>query len=327
MIQHLKVITLTNNNGLEAKISNLGATLLSLMVLDKNNKLVNVVLGLAEPEDYHSQEYLNDYNCLGASVGRWAGRISGGKFKIGMEQYHLYSENGVHLHGGKEGFDKKCWNIDKVGESLVTLSYLSEHLEEGYPGNLQTQVTYELTDNNELKITYTAITDKITPVNLTNHAYFNLEGSGSILNHELELKSDQYVELDDQLLVTGKLINTKDTNRDFTIQSKIGKGGFKGLDDVFVLNSGNTYKASVSSSKTGIEMKVFTNQPTLVVYTPVQIPELSYKDGVKYSKYAAICFEAESYPDAPNQANFPSALLKPGETYRNETVFEFSIDK
>jgi len=325
MIRKPEVITLNNNNGIEAKISTLGATILSLLVPDKNRNPVNVILGFANPEDYYSQKYLEDYNCLGASVGRWAGRISGGKFEIEEEIYTLYNENGVHLHGGKEGFDKKYWSIESASQSSVTLSYFSKHLEEGYPGNLQTQVTYVLTDNNELKITYTATTDKITPINLTNHAYFNLGGNGSILDHELEIKSDQYVELNNELLVTGALINSKNTDRDFTTKSKIGEADFKGLDDIFVLNSSDTYKASISSEKSGIEMKVFTNQPTLVVYTPLHIPELPYKDGAQYSKYSSICFEAETYPDAPNQPNFPSAFLEPGEIYTNETVFEFNV--
>ena len=320
-----EVITLRNMNGLELKISNLGATILSLMVPDKNGKLVNVVVGFAQPENYYADKYLNDYNYLGATVGRWAGRISGGNFKIDDTIYELYNENGVHLHGGKEGFDKKYWNVDDVSESSVTLSYLSKNLEEGFPGNLQITVTYTLTENNELQIVYKATTDKVTPVNLTNHAYFNLDGEGSILNHELQLKSNKYVELNEDLLVTGKLIDTKNTDNDFTTKSKIGKEDFKGLDDVFVVNSDDTYNALLSSPKTGIEMKVFTNQPVLVVYTPPKLPELSYKDGVEYSDYSAICFEAESYPDAINQPNFPSALLKPGETYLNETVFKFNL--
>ncbi|MDY7396949.1 aldose epimerase family protein [Aureibaculum sp. 2210JD6-5] len=326
MAERPQVISIKNNNGLEAQISNLGATLMSLMVPDKDKKPVNVVVGFDKPKDYFAKEYLDDYNYLGASIGRWAGRISGGSFKINDQVYNLYNEGGVHLHGGKEGFDKKYWNIDKVKEFSVTLSYFSKHLEEGYPGNLLVSVTYELTENNELKIIYKATTDKITPVNLTNHAYFNLEGCGSVLNHELELKSDKFIELDEQLLVTGKLLNTKDTPYDFKSKSKIGKSDFNGMDDIFVLDTNDdTYKVSLSSTKTGIEMKVFTNQPALVIYTPVQLPDMKFKNNAKYSKYSSICFEAEAYPDAVNQPNFPSALLNPDETYRNETVFEFNI--
>ncbi len=326
MSQNPQIITLKNKKGLEAQISNFGATIISLNVPDKNNNPINVVVGLQNAKDYTSQIYTDKGLYLGATVGRWAGRIAGGKFKIGEKQYQLYNNNGVHLHGGKEGFDKKYWNIDKVTDSKLTLSYLSKDLEEGFPGNLKTTVTFKLSKKNELKITYQATTDKPTPVNLTNHAYFNLEGSGTILDHELELKSDKYVELDEHLLVTGKLINTKNSPYDFTTKSEIGKADFKGLDDIFVLNSnGNTHKVALSSAKTGIEMKVFTNQPTLVIYTPPQLPELPYKNKVNFSKYSAICFEAEGYPDAVNQPNFPSALLKPGETYNNKTVFEFCV--
>ncbi|MBJ2174694.1 galactose mutarotase [Aureibaculum sp. A20] len=320
-----QVTTIKNSKGLEAEISNLGASLLSLKVLDKENNPINVIVGLEKPEDYLGQEYLNNYNCLGASVGRWAGRISGGKFKIEREEYPLYNEDGVHLHGGKEGFSKKYWTIEKVVKNSVTLSYVSVDLEEGYPGNLKVTAHYELTENNALKIVYKATTDKTTPVNLTNHSYFNLEGYGSILDHELELKSDKYVELNEKLLVTGNFIETNNSSYDFSDKSIVGKKGFTGLDDVFVLNVDASYNAVLASSKTGIEMKVHTNQPTLVVYTPIQLPDLSYKNNANFAKYSAICFEAEAYPDAPNQSDFPSALLHPGEIYLNETIFEFSI--
>ena len=326
MSQTPQVITLKNTNGLEVQISNFGATIISLCVPDKNNKLINVVVGLQNVNDYTSQDYLSKNLYLGCTVGRWAGRISNGQFKIDNEVYQLYKESGVHLHGGKEGFDKMYWNIDAIHESSVTLSYLSKHLEEGYPGNLATSVTYELTNENELKIVYQATTDKTTPVNLTNHAYFNLEGGGSVLDHELELKSDKYVELDEKLLVTGKLIGTQNTPYDFKTKSLIGNENFKGLDDIFILNSDDgTHKVSLVSEKTGIRMRIFTNQPALVIYTPPQLPVLSYKDDVSYSKFSAICFEAEGYPDAPNQPDFPSGMLNPGENYRNETVFEFTV--
>ncbi|RPD96155.1 galactose mutarotase [Aureibaculum marinum] len=321
-----QVVTLKNSNGLQTQISNLGATILNLMVPDKNQNLVNVVVGLKDEQEYVSDNYIEKGLYLGTTVGRWAGRITNGKFKIGEEQFNLYSENGVHLHGGKEGFDKKYWNIDKVSQSLVKLSYLSKDLEEGFPGNLKVTVTYELTDSNELKIDYRATTDKITPVNLTNHAYFNLDGEGSILNHQLEIKSDKYVELDEKLLVTGKLIETKNTSYDFNIKSEIGKRNFKGLDDIFILSANNnTHSVSLSSPNTGIEMSVITNQPTLVIYTPVQLPELPYKDNVSFTKFSAICFEAEGYPDAVNQPEFPSALLSPNETYHNKIVFKFLV--
>lgn len=326
MPQSPKVVSIKNNNGLEAQISSLGASILSLYVPDKNKKPVNVVVGLSSPEDYNTKEYLDNCNYLGATVGRWAGRISGGKFKLNDKIYQLYNVNGVHLHGGKEGFDKKYWNVDTVNESSVTLSYLSKDMEEGFPGSLKVTVTYTLTDKNELKIVYKATTDKTTPVNLTNHAYFNLDGHGSVLDHELELKSDNYIELDEQLLVTGKLLNTKGTAFDFDSRSTIGKENFEGLDDIFVLNdNGGSHKVSLSSAKTGIEMKVYTNQPTLVIYTPPKLPDLPYKNNVKFTKFSAICFEAEGYPDAVNQPDFPSGLLKPGQTYLNETVFKFNV--
>lgn len=326
MSQSPQVFTIINTNGLVVRISNYGATLLSVTMPDKDNNLVNVVVGLENLEDYLEQNYIDNDVYLGSTVGRWAGRISGGKFTIDEVSYQLYKENGVHLHGGKEGFDKKIWNVDFVNESTVTLSYISKHLEEGYPGNLNIVVTYSLTIDNELKIAYKATTDKTTPVNLTNHAYFNLDGSGSILGQVLELNSDKYVELDEQLLVTGRLLNTENSPNNFKIKSVINHDTFDGMDDIFVLNTDDdSHKVSLASEKTGIEMKVYTNQPTLVVYTPHQLPKLPYKGGVNYSKYSAICFEAEGYPDAVNQPSFPSGLLKPSEIYNNTTVFKFSL--
>lgn len=322
----LEVVSLTNAQGAELVISNFGATIVALRIPDKNKSPINVVVGLQAPEDYTKSPYLDYDPSLGSSVGRYAGRISNGGFSIGGEAYPLHTDKGVHLHGGKEGFAKKFWIIDKVNKSenpSIQLSYLSKHLEENYPGNLQVKALYELLENNTVRITYTATTDRPTMTNLTNHSYFNLDGEGTILGNELQIHSDAYLEVNEQLLPSGEKINTKNTWYDFNQPQTLGER-FKGLDDTFVLTKTRDHAASLYSKRSGIGMKVTTNQPAMVVFTPEYLPPLTYVDNVQYDRYPAICFETQNYPDAPNKPNFPSALLLPGETYCNKTTFEFS---
>lgn len=325
-MSQIKVVTLKNSNGLELQISNLGATIISLNVPDKNNELVNVVVGL-EAEDYNKEFYIKNGLYLGASIGRYAGRISKGKFEVNEKEYPIYNVDGVHLHGGKVGFDKKFWNVESVVEgedSSAVFSCESEHMEEGYPGNVKVKVTYQLTKNNEVKVSYSATTDAATPINLTNHAYFNLNGNGSILNHNLFLNTYGSLDVDSQLIPSGKINESKGTRFDFSKKEVIGREDFIGFDDAFALAEGDL-KVELESPQTGIQMQVYTNQPASVIYTPVQLPELPYKNGVTYSKFSAICFETQNFPDAPNNSNFPSSILMPGEEYVNESVFKFSI--
>ena len=327
MTQKIEVIKLTNSNNLELQVSMLGATIMSLKVPDKRRKPIDVIVGLSCENDYNSNSYLKTGLYLGTTVGRYAGRISKGQFNIDTKTYPIYNEKGVHLHGGKVGFDKKIWNIEALekGESpSVTLSYLSKHLEEGYPGNLEVFVTYTLTNENALIISYKATTDQITIINLTNHSYFNLNGEVSILDHELQLNSDFYLDVDENLIPTGKINPVKGTRFDDNERSIIGKEGFKGLDDTFILK-GDKIKAIIASNTSGIQMKVYSNQPAMVIYTPLKFQELPFKDDASYSDFPAICFETQHYPDAPNNEHFPSTILKPGEEYINESVFKFSI--
>tara|TARA_R110002049_G_scaffold45604_2_gene132905 strand:- start:1848 stop:2852 length:1005 start_codon:yes stop_codon:yes gene_type:complete len=321
-----KTIKLVNRNKLELEISTLGATVLSLKVPNKREKLINVIVGLSSADDYQSNQYLKTGLYLGATIGRYAGRISKGQLEIDSKTYPIYNENGIHLHGGKEGFDKKIWTIvslDKGESPSVILSYMSKHLEEGFPGNLKVFVTYSLTSENELKVTYKANTDQTTIINLTNHSYFNLNGEASILDHELQINSDFYLEVDDKLIPSGKLNTVKKTRFDYNEKSLIGKLDFKGLDDTFVLKN-DCKKATISSKISGIQMKVYSNQPAVVVYTPLKFQKLPFKGNARYSKFPAICFETQHYPDAPNNEHFPSTILQPEQTYINETIFEFS---
>jgi len=323
----LQKIELVNKCGSRLELTNYGATIMNFFLLDKHNEMVNVVVGLENIEDYKNEPYLTENNFLGCTVGRYAGRISNGSFKIEHKSYPIFNVNGVHLHGGKTGFDKKLFKIDDLSleeNPYVQFSYTSVDGEEGYPGNLSVSVRFTLTEKNEIKIDYKAKSDKKTIVNLTNHSYFNLNGEGSILDHDLFVHSDQVLEVDEQLIPTGKLIASRNSKFDYNILKKIGANNFSGLDDTFVLNKGEV-KAKLFSHKTGIEMSVQTDQPACVIYTPLQLPKLPYKNKVKYGPFSAICFETQNFPDSPNKTNFPSPILSPGDIYRQSTIYSFGV--
>ncbi len=322
----IQVVSLKNSNGMELQISNLGATIIGLFVPDKNGKSTNVIVSL-EPEEYEKKYYVDEGLYLGATVGRFAGRISNGSFKIDGKNYPLHNQDGVHLHGGKIGFDKKYWDVKNLEEGKnpsVEFICTSEHLEEGYPGNLKVSAKYQLTEKNEVIITYSATSDAKTVINLTNHSYFNLNGKDSILNHELMINSNGYLDVDDRLIPSGKLNDSKNTRFDCNKNSAINRDDFLGFDNAFVLGESDL-KASLNSVETGIKMDVFTNQPACVVYTPEKFPNWNFKSENSYSKFSAICFETQGFPDAPNHSNFPSCMLNPEEKYVNKTVFEFSF--
>lgn len=283
-----------------------GAIIQKILVKDKEDKSTNVVVGLDYPNDY-----LKDTKYLGACVGRYANRISNGSFELDRQMYHLHTKDGVHLHGGKEGFGKKYWTIEEVNrgsEPFVKLSYQSKHLEEGYPGNLKATVTYKLV-NNALHIMHEATTDRATVVNLTNHSYFRLDDADDVSDYELQLNCPERVETHDNLLPTGNLVSVVDTPHDFLWEKQIGNVV---LDTPFVLDSKTKKVGTVYSEKSGIYLEVTSNQPGVVVYTPKDFP--------------AICFETQNYPDAPNHDNFPSSILRPGEFYNNASTFVFGIE-
>ena len=319
----LKTITILNSYGLELTVVNYGATIQSLKVPDKNGKKINVVVGLQNPEDYSKDCYQKHNVFLGCSIGRYAGRISNGSFSIQNKVYNLPTENGIHLHGGN-GFDKKFWLVDNISEdgSSITLSHKSKHLDQGYPGNLEVFVTYSLNDS-QLEINYTATTDRTTIVNLTNHSYFNLDGKGSILDHSLQINNSYHLEVDEKLIPTGKLINSENTRFDFSSKSTINRKDFTGFDDTFVINKNVDYAATLSSAKSGIQMKVSTNQRAFVIFTKDKFPNIPLT--ANYKSYPAICFEAQNFPDAPNNENFPNSVLNPDEIYENKTIFSFSL--
>ena len=282
-----------------------GAIIQKLLVKDKKGKSVNMVVGFNS-----TNKYLEDDKFLGACVGRFAGRISNGGFELDREMYHLHQKDGVHLHGGKEGFSKKYWVIEEVyqgREPFVKLSYHSKHLEEGYPGNLKVTVTYKLI-NNALHINHEASTDRTTIINLTNHSYFVLDNDFEVNDYKLQLHCSKMLEMHSNKLPTGDIVSVDHSPFDFRKEKQIENTN---LDHAFVIDSNKTIVAQVSSEKSGIAMQIATNQPALVVYTPSEFP--------------AICFESQNYPDAPNQKNFPNCKLRPGEVYKNESTFSFDL--
>ena len=324
--------TLTNSSGMRAGILNYGGTITKLITPDKKGKMGDVVLGFENFSGYMQKN--EPY--LGALVGRYANRIGNAKFTLDGKTYKLAPNNfGNSLHGGNVGFDKVIWNVEKIGDSSLKLTYQSKDGEEGYPGNLNVQVLYTLGSDNSLKIDYTATTDKATPVNLTNHSYFNLSAGkdSTILDHVLQLNADKYTPVNDQLIPTGQIAEVKGTPLDFRSAKAIGKdiGNVKGgFDHNWILNRKGDdpeQAATVYDPGSGRFMEVFTTQPGIQFYSgnflngALQLT----KGGQIYIPHAGLCLETQHYPDSPNEPSFPSTILKPGETYRQTTVYKFSV--
>ncbi len=329
--------TLANSSGMQAGILNYGGTITKLITPDKKGKMGDVVLGFETFSGYLQKN--EPY--LGALVGRYANRIANAKFTLDGKTYKLAPNNfGNSLHGGNVGFDKVIWNVEKIGDTSLMLTYQSKDGEEGYPGNLNVQVVYTLGSDNSLKIDYTATTDRATPVNLTNHSYFNLSAGkdSTILDHVLQLNADKYTPVNDQLIPTGQIADVKGTPLDFTNAKAIGKdiGKVKGgFDHNWILNKKGddpeSYReqpaATVYDPGSGRFMEVFTTQPGIQFYSgnflngTLQVT----KGGQIYVPHAGLCLETQHYPDSPNQPSFPSTILKPGETYSQSTVYKFSV--
>jgi aldose 1-epimerase len=331
--QPVDLYTLTNAHGLRAKITNYGALLVSLEVPDKSGKLADVTLGYDKLDGYIK----NNSPYFGVTVGRYANRIGKAKFVLNGVEYKLAANNGEnHLHGGIKGFDKVVWDAGEVktaDEVGVKLTYLSKDGEEGYPGNLVCIVTYALTNNDELKISYEAFTDKPTVINLTNHTYWNLagQGSGDILGHELMLKADKYTPVDKGLIPTGEIKSVKNSPMDFTKAMTIGSRIDKvvgGYDHNYVLNSGGgklSLCAKVYEPGSGRVMEVYTTEPGIQLYTGNFLDgSITGKAGKVYKKHYGFCLETQHFPDSPNKPKFPSVVLNAGDKYTTVTVYKFS---
>ena len=324
--------TLTNPSGMEVSIINYGGTITGINVPDKGGNKGNVVARFDSLSGY-LQKGNPFFGCL---VGRYGNRIANAKFKLDGKTYTLAANNdGNSLHGGNKGFDKMVWNAEKIaGDSSLQLTYVSKDGEEGYPGNLSVKVIYTLTGENELKIDYTATTDKPTPVNLTNHAYFNLSAGrdSTILEHQLMINADKFTDVNDKLIPTGKLPEVKGGPMDFNVSKVIGKdiGQVKGgFDHNWILNkkgSELSKAAELYDPVSGRLMEVWTTEPGVQFYSGnfLNGQLVNTPGNVKYIKHAALCLETQHYPDSPNQPAFPNTILKPGETYQQTTIYKFS---
>lgn len=337
--QQVELYTLTNANGLVAKIATYGGTVTELWVPDRNGQLGDIVLGFDNIRDYEEKS-----SYFGSIIGRYGNRIGNAAFVLDGKAYSLNANDGNnHLHGGLVGFDKVVWDAkpfqtpDGVG---LKLRYLSKDMQEGYPGNLDVTVVYTLTNANELRIDYTATTDKPTVCNLTNHSYFNLagQGNGDILGHDLMLNASKYTPVGDTLIPTGEVLNVAGTPMDFTRPTKIGarinadmdqiRYG-QGYDHNWVLNKQHngemTLAARVSEATSGRTMEIWTTEPAIQFYAGNFLDgTVTGKDGKVYRHRYAFCLETQHFPDSPNKPQFPTTVLRPGQTYQTTTIHTFS---
>jgi aldose 1-epimerase len=325
---------LTNSSGVKAKLITYGALLTEMHVPDREGKTADVVLGFDNLD-----AYLAGHPMFGATVGRVANRIADAKFTLDGKEYKLAANDGPNtLHGGKKGFDKAVWKAEakEAADGVsVRFTHRSPDGDEGFPGNLDVAVTYTLTNKNELKIDYTATTDKATPVNLTHHSYFNLSGgkTADILGHELMLTADKYTPVNDKLIPTGKIESVQGTPLDFTKPAVIGarfdqlKGDPIGYDHNYVLpgeGKSLALAARVVEPKSGRVLEMYTTEPGVQFYTGNFLDgKLKGKGGTVYGKHAGFCLEAQHFPDSVHHPEFPSIILQPGKTYRQTTVYTF----
>lgn len=330
--QEVKQYTLTNQAGMVVKLINYGGTISNIFAPDSNGKLEDVVLGFDSLPGYLSKE--NPF--FGCITGRYANRIAKGQFQIDGKTYQLpINNNGNTLHGGINAFNSKFWKGELLpGNSSVKFSYTSKDGEEGFPGSCTVDVVYTLTPNNELKIEYAATSDKPTAINLTNHSYFNLSAGkdSTVLAHEIMINADSFVDVNNDLIPTGELAPVKGTAMDFNVPAAIGTDIAKvagGYDHTYVLNkkANGEPELAVALYHPGTKryLEVFTTEPGVQFYSGNFLNgTITGRYGVKYVKHAGLCLEAQHFPDSPNQPNFPNTILRPGETYKQTTIYKFS---
>jgi len=327
------LFTLTNSQGLCAKITNYGTIITELRVPDRQGRLGNIVLGFDNLRQYLG----GNPSYLGCTVGRVANRTAKGRFQLDGKKYKLAVNNGLHhLHGGARGFDKVLWSAEivKGKEAAVAFTYLSRDGEEGYPGNLDVTVLMTLTSGDELRIDYTATTDRATPVNLTNHSYFNLAGGGNVLGHELKLAAKAYIPVDATLIPTGKQVSVAGTPFDFTKRKTIGRDWARltgkpiGYDHNFVLNGQGQRLAAcakVYERTFGRVMEVRTTEPGVQVYTGNWLDGTQCgHGGIYYTQHSGLCLETQHFPDSLHHPRFPSIILRPGQPYTQTTTYKFT---
>ncbi|MFC1760673.1 aldose epimerase family protein [Planctomycetota bacterium] len=334
--KQLDLYTIKNSKGMKVQVTNYGGKIVSIIVPDRKGQLGDINLG------YESAEaYINGTASLGATVGRFANRIANGQFELNGKTYTLFKNNGPNtLHGGKKGYRYVVWDGKQINESSVALSYLSWDGEEGFPGNLSVQVVFTVTEENELKLEYRATTDKPTVLNLTNHAFFNLkgEGQGDVLDHELWIDAKQFTPTNETAIPTGEYRDVKGTPFDFTAAKPLGRDMGqtdeqlrigKGYDHNFFLNKPDgelALVARLSEPTSGRVMEVYTTEPGLQVYTGNFLTGTGTdigKGGKAYGPRSAVCLETQHFPDSPNQSQFPSTVLNPGEVFLSTTIYKF----
>jgi len=323
------------DNGVAVKITNIGATITSIIAPDKNGKLGEITLGFDNPMDYVAQQYLDNPYFFGATVGRFGNRIGGGKFTLDGKEYQLELNDGVnHLHGGFKSFHTKMWKgeefegADRVG---VKMSYVSPNMENGYPGELTVSVVFSLNNNGELSLNYQAKTDKPTVVNLTNHSYFNLKGEGKVYDTQVLMHAANYTPRGEGNIPTGEVDKVKGTPLDFTLEHNIGERVHMfedGYDHNFVIdgNAGELrLAAEVYEPTTGRTLQFSTTEPAFQFYSGFYLKGEYTRGPLKFDQFCGFCLEAQHYPDSPNKPAFPSTVLRPGETYTQTTVYKFGV--
>jgi len=322
-------IELTNTKGTYVKIYNYGAIISKFIVTNKHGEKQDIVLGFDEFDQYVSEDYLSGYPYFGAAIGRYANRIKNGKFSIDGKDYQLPINNGNDfLHGGNSGFDKKVWEVLSTIDPTLTLQYISKAGEEGFPGNLTVQLTFKLTDEDELILDFKASTDEATAINLTHHGYFNLSpDGGSIKDHVHRMPASNYLQQDDNYVVTGILIPVEGTIHDFLAAKAIGRDWDpeEGYDQTYVLDKEYgelTLASETSEAKSGLTLSVYSTEPIAHFYTAKYVNVKNGKGGKDYHAYEGFCVETQHHPNAINIPDFPSTVLRPGENYSQTTIYK-----
>jgi aldose 1-epimerase len=325
----LKEYSIQNSSGMMVKLLNYGATLTAIIIPNRRGDMENILLHYDRLDDYLNHD--NPY--LGSTVGRYANRIAKASFQLDGVKYRLPENNfGNTLHGGNYGFDKVFWNIEQIADDKLELNYLSKDGEEGFPGNLAIKILIAVDEEHKLHFNYSATTDKATPVNLTNHAYFNLSGgkNDSVLDHILYINSNQILELDELKIPTGEFIDVNNTVYDFNNPKSIGRDideTIGGYDQNYIINANKTEMAAeLYDPVSGRKLNLFTTTPGLQFYTGNFLDErYKNKAGIKFKKHQGLCLEPQYFPDSPNHARFPNTILRPGEVYHQHTIIQFSV--
>ncbi|MES2829365.1 MAG: aldose epimerase family protein [Bacteroidota bacterium] len=327
-------IELTNTKGSYVKIYNYGAIVAKFIVKNAHGEQQDIVLGFDDFDQYLSDDYLKNYPYLGAIIGRYANRVKGGQFEIDGNTYNLFvTPDGNSLHGGKKGYDKQMWEVLSTIDPSVTLQYTSPDGEEGYPGNLTLQVTYKLSDEDELIIDIKATTDAPTAINLTHHGYFNLSrNGGSIASHVHRIPASNYLEQDDSYTVTGRLLHVTGTIYDFLAPKPIGQDWVsgEGYDQTFVLDKQYgelTLASETTEAESGLKLTVYTTEPVAHFYTAKYTDVKNGKGGRHYQPFEAFCIETQHHPNGINVPEFPSTVLRPGEIYSQTTIYKVEQSK